>query len=130
MDAAGLSAKQQALRLAYESAAQRLDGMSFDASQACVAGFEVHPVMARGRLCGAVLVRGSEIHACVLPWARGRWFGRAQAALLNRVIDAYGAATTSATTEDGRLFVERLGFVNENGIYRSTRKWALNRFSR
>lgn len=130
MDAAGLSVDQQALRLAYESAAPRLDGMSFDAFLSGVAGFEVHPVLARGQLAGAVLVRGPEIHACVLPWARGRWFGRAEAALLNRVIDCHGAATTSATTEEGRLFVERLGFVNENGIYRSAKKWALNRFSR
>jgi GNAT superfamily N-acetyltransferase len=130
MDAAGLTVEQQALRLAFEATAPRLGGMSFDAFAAGLRDFEVHPVLVRGRLCGAVLVRGPEIHACVLPAARGRWFGREQASLLNRVIEEHGEATTSATTEEGRLFVERLGFVNDNGIYRSHKKWALSQSSR
>lgn len=119
--------RDEALLLAYQSAADRLDGMTFSAFAAGAEPFEVHPVRVNGRMCGAVLVLGSEIHACVLPSARGRWFGRQEAALLNRVIEQYGEATTSATTEDGRRFVERLGFINDNGIYRSTKKWALNR---
>lgn len=118
------------LRLAYESARGRLAGVTFEQFAVSVAGFEVHPVRARGRLCGAVLVRGKEVHACVMPWARCRWFGRPEAALLSQIIDTHGEATTTATTEDGRRFIERLGFINDNGIYRSTRKWALNRSSR
>lgn len=119
--------REDALLLAYESAAPRLGGMTFKAFAAATESFEIHPVHAGGRLCGAVLVRGSEVHACVLGWARGRWFGRREAALLDRVIEQYGEATTSATTEAGRLFVERLGFINDNGIYRSTRRWASKR---
>ncbi len=118
------------LRLAYESARDRMAGVTFEQFAAEVADFDVHPVKVRGRLCGAVLVRGKEVHACVMPWARGRWFGRPEAALLSQIIDSHGEATTTATTEDGRRFVERLGFINDNGIYRSTRKWASNRSSK
>lgn len=121
--------RDDALLLAYQSAAPRLGGMTFPAFAAALSSFEVHPVHARGRLCGAVLVHGKEIHACVMPWARGRWFGRAEAALLNRVIDEYGEATTSATTEQGREFVERLGFIKHGNIYRSSKKWASKAFS-
>jgi hypothetical protein len=115
------------LHLAYESARDRMPGVTFEQFAAEVAGFDVHPVKARGRLCGAILVRGNEMHPCVMPWAFGYWFGRAEAALLNQIIDTHGEATTTATTEEGRRFIERLGFINDNGIYRSTRKWALNR---
>ncbi|WP_208281463.1 hypothetical protein [Massilia oculi] len=122
-----MSDRDHPLALAYQSAADRLGGMSFEEFVAATAEFEVHPVHAGGRLCGAVLVHGAEVHACVLPWARGRWFGKSEAALLNRVIDQHGEATTSATTEAGRRFVERLGFINDNGTYRSTKRWASKR---
>jgi hypothetical protein len=107
-----------------------MPGVTLEQFAAEVADFDVHPVKARGRLCGAILVRGKEVHACVMPWVRGRWFGRKEAALLNLIIDTHGEVTTTASTEDGRLFVERLGFINDNGIYRSTRKWASNRSSK
>ena len=119
--------REEALLLAYQSAAPRLDGMTFNAFAAATQSFEVHPVHVGKRPCGAVLVRGTEMHACVQDWARGRWFGRREAALLDRVIEQHGEATTSATTEAGRLFVERLGFINDSGIYRRSKKWASNR---
>lgn len=127
MVAAGVT---EALRLAYESARGRLDGVTFEQFVEAVADFEVHPAHARGRLCGAVLVRGREMHVEVLPWARGQWFNRQHAALISRVIETHGEATTTATTEEGRRFVERLGFINDNGIYRSTKKWASIRSSK
>ena len=129
MDAAGLTVERQAMLMAFESVAPRAPGVSFEQFTAAAAECHVHPVRARGRLCGAVLVRGCEIHACVLPWARGRWFGRAQAALLNRVIAQHGEAITTATTEEGRRFVERLGFIQDNEIYRRSTPWALKHFS-
>lgn len=113
------------LREAYESAAIRLGAMTFDQFAAAVADMTVHPIFADGKVCGAVLVRGSEIHACVLPWAAGKWFGRRAARVLNAVIDKHGEATTQATTQAGRRFVEALGFIKDGEIYRSTKKWAL-----
>lgn len=129
MDAAGLSVEQQALRLAFESLSPRAPGISFKQFARVAAECEVHAARAGGRLCGAVLVLGKEVHACILPWARGRWFGRAQAALLNRVIEQHGEAITTATTEEGRRFVERLGFIQDNEIYRRSKPWVLNHFS-
>lgn len=103
--------------------------MTFSTFAAAVSSFEIHPVHACGRPCGAVLVHCKEVHACVLPWARGRWFTRKEAELLNRIIDAHGEATTSATTDQGRVFVERLGFIKDGKIYRSSKKWALKQSS-
>jgi hypothetical protein len=74
---------------------------------------------------GLVISDGPEIHACVKPWAKGRWFTKQTARVLNAVIEAHGYATTKATTEEGRKFVERLGFLLVDGKYRKDAVWAL-----
>lgn len=91
--------------------------------------FEVHAMRVDGRVCGALLIDGNEIHACIESWAVGKWFGRQAAAILNSVIDYYGEAITRATTGKGVDFVLALGFVKDGEIYRSTKKWVLNRSS-
>ena len=106
-----------AVEAAYMSAADRL-GVSLDDFRDAVKACEVHPVTVSGKTAGAVIVNGSEVHACILPWARGVWFKRPQARILNDIIARFGYATTSATTKAGREFVERLGFQNTPTGYR------------
>lgn len=103
--------------------------MPYEKFVAETAAFAVHAMWSGGRICGALMVQEAEVHACILPWAFGRWFGRRAARVLNAIIDDFGEATTHATTEKGRLFVEALGFRNVDGIYRSNKKWVLNRSS-
>lgn len=117
------------LHAAWLSTEGRLAGMSFFHFAQSLANAEVNEIQVEGKTCGAVIVIGSEIHACILPWAKGRWFGRKAVRILNRVIEEHGEATTHATTEEGRRFVQALGFEEHNGIYRSTKKWVLNQSS-
>lgn len=100
-----------ALTAAYESAADRLCGLSLDDFMAAVAGWDVHPVTVGGAVVGAVLVNGPEIHACVKREACGRWMSRRLLGVLDQVVKRYGFAVTSATTDDGVRFVQRLGFT-------------------
>lgn len=99
-----------AVAKAFQAASDRMPGVSLEAFADALAGAQVHPVSVDGECVGAVIVRGCEIHACVLPSARGRWFGRAQAAILDGVLKKHGVASTSATTAQGVAFVQRLGF--------------------
>lgn len=101
------------IEAAYLSAADRLQGIGVDEFARRVASMDVHPVDVDGRPAGAVIVCGNEVHACVLPEFKGRWFGRRMLVILRCVIEKHGKAITSATTEEGRRFVERLGFKQE-----------------
>lgn len=115
------------VELAYESCKDRLNGMTYEEFEQLTKPFEVHPMYADGKMCGAVLVINNHIHACILSWAEGKWFSRRAAKILNRIIDKYGEAITSATTEKGRAFVLGLGFVQDGEYYRSSKKWVLKR---
>lgn len=106
-----------AVAVAYQSAANRLGNITLEDFRIAVSRCDVHPVKVHGKLAGAILVSGPEVHACILPWAHKRWFGRQQARILNDIISKHGYATTSATTEAGRKFVERLGFVKTTQGY-------------
>jgi len=99
-----------AVQAAYESAADRLGSVTLGEFREALKQCEVHPVKVQGNIAGAVIVKGPEVHACILPWAAKRWFKKPQARILNDIIKRYGYATTSATTDAGREFVERLGF--------------------
>lgn len=116
------------LKEAYESAKERLNGMTFDQFKEAVKDFKVHPMFCGGKLCGAVLVRENNIHACIEPWAEKKWFGRKAGKILNRIIDQYGEAITTATTDKGKQFVERLGFEKDGEIYRGRKKWELKQY--
>lgn len=98
---------------AYRSAADRMPGVGLNDFRAFASACKVTPVVVDGKCAGAVLVRGSEIHACIQSWAKGRWFQRAHLRLLSDVINMHGFAQTSATTADGVEFVSRLGFVRD-----------------
>jgi hypothetical protein len=107
-----------AITAAYMSAQDRMGAVSLDDFRKSIEGCSVYPVSVGGNLAGAVIVKGCEVHACILPWAHKRWFGRPQARILNDVIRRYGYATTKATTGAGRDFVERLGFKKTGDGYR------------
>jgi hypothetical protein len=114
---------------AYQSVAPRMPGLSLAEFDRRTVHFDVHVLKVDGSVCGALMVHGNEIHACVLPWAKGRWFSRHAARVLNGLIDQFGEVTTSATTQDGRRFVLALGFEPHGGIYRSNKKWVSKRSS-
>jgi hypothetical protein len=107
-----------AITAAYMSAQARMGAVTLDEFRAAVKDCAVHPVSVQGKIAGAVIVNGAEVHACILPWAHKRWFGRGQARILNDIIAKHGYATTSATTAAGREFVERLGFKRAGQGYR------------
>lgn len=88
-------------------------------------GWDVYGVRVGTNLAGAILVKGPEIHACILPFAKGKWFKREHFRLVNRVIDEHGYAQTHATTAEGEEFVSRLGFVRHGKVYRRSKPWAL-----
>ena len=106
------------IEAAYESAKDRMPGISLADFSKAVEHCDVNPVILDGKMAGAVIVKGNEVHACILPWAKKRWFRRQQARILNGIIKKHGYAVTSATTQEGREFVERLGFVKSGAQYR------------
>lgn len=122
------TARVMAIETAYQSAADRMPGVTMEQFMDAIAGFESYPITVRGEIVGALLVKGPEIHACVLAHVKKRWMSRHVLSILNGVIDQYGYAQTVATTDEGARFVEALGFERDGEIYRSTKKWALNRF--
>jgi hypothetical protein len=116
---------------AYNSAAPRMPGVSADEFEALFAIWEYHPVTVDGRPAGAIMVNANELHACVEPWAFGRWISKSLLRVLTEVIQQYGYAVTHVAlgNEQGAKFVQRLGFElhnTANGVneYRSTKQWA------
>ena len=106
------------IEAAYNSAKARLGGITLDEFDAAVSACECHPVEVDGRLVGAVLVHGPEMHACVNPEGFGRWFSRKFIALIDSVAKKHGFAMTRAETQAGRDFVSRLGFKEERpGVF-------------
>lgn len=106
-----------ALFAAYESAKDRLDGATFRQFCEMVRGWTVHPIIVDSEIAGAVLTNGPDIHACILPEYKGKWFLKRAKSILDETIKTHGFARTQATTDEGVLFVERLGFVKDGDSY-------------
>lgn len=87
-------------------------------------GWTVNPVTVKGATAGALLVKGPELHACILPEFKGLWLSRKELRIMNEVIEKHGYAETSATTDEGAYFVGRLGFIQHGDKYRRLDKWA------
>jgi hypothetical protein len=87
---------------------------------------DVYSVICNNVIAGAVLVIGPNIHACILPFAKGKWMNRKHLRIINAIIDKHGYAQTSATTDDGKYFVTRLGFIQDGSNFIRKKKWALN----
>ena len=111
---------------AWRSVLPRFE-IEFDDFCQSLSGWDCHPVHVDGAVVGAILVNGPEIHACVIPEVAGRWMSRSALRVLNDVIDKNGYARTTATTDKGREFVERLGFELVGDEYVRSTKWALKR---
>lgn len=103
---------------AYESAKGRLGGMTFDEFKQALEGWTVHDLNG-----GAILVNGPEIHVCIVERAKGMWATKRHFEVLREVVREHGYAQTSATTDEGIRFVQRLGFEREGD------KWVLRRQS-
>ncbi len=112
------------LYCAWLSVVDRLP-VPYEQFKTLVADFEITPVHVRGEAAGCLFVRNADIHACVLPKFKGHWFSRSVLRLINRIIAKHGYAQTNATTEDGKYFVTRLGFVPFGENFRRHEKWEL-----
>lgn len=106
-------------RIVFDILNDRLAGVTFEAFMIALAGFEFLPVVVGGETVGAIMRRGPELHAAVLPKARGKWLGRRSLAVVRDTIMKYGMATTSVMDghEAGHVFARRLGFdlVRQSG---------------
>jgi hypothetical protein len=106
------------LEAAFASLTQRAPSLTYAQFAAQVGAMRVVPVDVDAKPAGAVIVHGDEIHACVLPWARGRWLSKRILRVLADVIREHGRAVTRAATSEGVQFVERLGFVRQpDGVF-------------
>lgn len=110
---------------AYDSAVARMSGVGFQQFRELFWDWSCEPVFVRGELCGAILHKGPDIHACIKPEGFRLWVRKAHFGLLQGIIDRYGYAQTSVRkgNEVGDRFVRRLGFepiaeIAGNVIYR------------
>lgn len=114
-----MTTRQEAIECAYEATKDRLRGMSLAEFTRALDTADIHPVTLGNQCVGAVVQFGNELHACVLSFAKGRWFKRDHFALVRTVLNDHGEVVTSATTPEGERFVRRLGFKQEG------EKWVL-----
>lgn len=112
-----------ALRAAYISAAPRLPvGYTFEQFKASVRDWEIIPVSVMGQMAGAILAKGPDIHACILPEFHKRWITPSlwRAVFIERQREfGFLRTTVEAGNAIGCEFVERAGFKSigtENGI--------------
>ena len=75
--------------------------------------FSFFPVIVNGECVGAIIFSGHDVHAAIMPKARGRWFNKRIARWFNNQLHLYGKLTTKVMTgyRMGHEFAERLGFV-------------------
>lgn len=117
--------RHSALRAAWESCRDRWP-VEYEQFAEAMRGWDVEPVEVGGRIVGAVLMRGPEIHACIKPEGFGLWLSRRVLRdTLVRLVAEHGRAETSVATGNaaGEAFVQRLGFVESgraNGVTRYT----------
>lgn len=117
------------LKQAWQSMLQACPDLTYQTFLDLALQGKSYPLRNKGLVCGALIVLGNEIHICVKSNVC-RWMNKKCLEILNEVIDNYGEAITRVTTEEGRVFVERLGFVRDGEIYRSRKKWDLVRYCR
>jgi GNAT superfamily N-acetyltransferase len=98
-----------------------------------LAGWKIYPVGVKGDIAGVIYHLGAEVHACILPKYRKRWFSRKIVReLLEPIIAEHGELLTAVPHNKpwGHEFVKKFGFkeVTRTGHmtkYRlETLKWA------
>lgn len=74
--------------------------------------YELHPVIVGGKTVGAIMRKGSELHAAVLPTARKRWMTKTVLRFIAETVAEHGKAITKVMPdhEAGHAFALRLGF--------------------
>lgn len=111
--------RNETLKAAFEAA--NIPNIGLDRFKHALMDWHVYAVEVQGDLAGAILHKGSEIHACILPEYRGKWFSRKIIKdIVFPTIKAYGKITTAVPDDKpwGRDFVEKFGFKklrHENG---------------
>lgn len=78
-----------------------------------LADWDAWPVMVGGELAGAMMVKGPEMHACILPRFFGRWASLSMYRRVMRHKALHGRLVTTVNVDHdaGREFVERFGFT-------------------
>lgn len=107
------SRREEALRAAFDSAIDRI----FERFKADLSDCDVLPIVVGGNVAGAIVARGPLLHACVLPEFKCRWMSKSVLRYLRAVIQKHGCAMTTASTQEGRDFVARLGFRLDGDVY-------------
>lgn len=108
----GLSERKEALEAAYESAKDRMR-LTREGFMETFCGWQVRPVKVRGKVVGAVLIGGNQIHACIKPEGFKRWLTKGVLQdTLWAVLAKHGRAITSVAKDNeiGHTFVAGLGF--------------------
>ncbi len=108
---------EAAIVAAFKSTAKRVEWMTLDDFRQIIKDAEIEPVRVGGQVVGAIVILGAEIHACILPEFRGLWMSKRTLSTLLRVVQNHGYAKTTATTDEGRYFVKRLGFIREGDVF-------------
>lgn len=105
--------REDAIRAAFDSASDRMPGVSLDQFRAATADCAVTPVRVDGRIVGAILVSGAEVHACIRPEGFRRWVSKRLMRVLDSVVATHGYAVTRVRESNGAAlgFVRRLGFL-------------------
>jgi hypothetical protein len=105
------NARAAALDAAWESLQDRT-GFPREAFDAAARDAVVRPIQIEGKIVGALISIGPEIHACVKPAGFGRWMHKQALGVLRDIVRSHGRATTSVQERcvAGVEFVSRLGF--------------------
>lgn len=107
--------RESALTTGYEAAkrtegvAEFIEGISFNQMVENLKDWKVLAVKRNSDTIGMVIVKGYEIHVCILPEYQGRWLTKG----LIKDIDQLGIKCTSAHVDNlqAQRFIERMGFV-------------------
>ncbi len=100
-------------QVAFEAVKDRLpSGFSFEQFLSKVTRFSFIPVKLKGKVVGAIMADGPEVHVAVLPEAHKRWFNRTISRWLDRRLTKFGKLVTKVLDDHaiGHEFAIRLGF--------------------
>ena len=100
-------------QVAFEAVKDRLpSGFSFEQFLSKVTRFSFIPVKLKGKVVGAIMADGPEVHAAILPEAHNRWFNRTTIRWLNHRLSKFGKLVTKVLDDHtmGHEFAVRLGF--------------------
>lgn len=81
-------------------------GYTFDQFLSATSEYEFVPLFVQGECIGALMHKGPQVHAAVLPKARGLWFRKWIAIWLRSKLEKYGRLITKV--EDGNIAGHKL----------------------